>query len=120
MSREERKKRRPEFRAKPLPKHLKRLRYGLPHPEYARFYCLYKTTTGKTKRASFQVRVSPKLNNKRVGEHMRTVCTNMVHRRIPEHRQGDVFNSFKEVLKETPWFRVRKIMWYRAGAVYEK
>jgi len=98
------------------------MRYGATHRWYARFYGNYDTLTGKRKRFSFQVRVSPAIqrNRRALSEFIRTTCNNLLDRNIPEHEQGETFHTFGDLLRRTRWFRVRKVRNYEAGVLYER
>lgn len=103
----------------PVPAHLKSMRIGATHRWFARFYGTYETMTGKLRRFSFQVLVSPKLskNRKALADNMRMTCGALLEGEIPEHMQGDTFHSFKE-LRLARWFQVRRLRNYEAGVVY--
>ena len=109
-----------ERKFRPLPSDLRAMRYGARYDVYARVYALYETTTGKRKRASFQVYKNPRMSNKTFGQAIRVVIRNILDKRIPVHKQGEVFSSFNELLRRTKWVRVRKILRYKAGAIYER
>lgn len=105
-------------RLRPLPPHL-RMRRVL-YREYARFYGTYRSMTGKTKRFSFAVKVDPRLSPKAKYEYIVMTCNALLDRYAPQHKQGQIFATFNELLNETPWFRVRKILRYKAGMRYER
>jgi hypothetical protein len=102
----------PKFR--PLPVHT---RGRVQSKEYARFYGNYITNTGKRKRASFQVNISG-YRGKAKYLLIKNVCTRLLKREIPEHKQGQVFSSYDELMHRTHWFRVRRIERYKAGVRY--
>lgn len=103
-----------------VPSSLRRLRYGARYREYARFYGLYINRIGKRKRFSYSVRISPRLSNRRKYRYIVIVCNALLNKEIPEHRQGEVFYSFRELLHETRWVRVRRLLEYHAGVEYER
>lgn len=107
-----------EFR--PAPLSLRQLRYGVRYNEYARFYGNYVSMTGKRKRFSFQIRVSPRLSGRQKYRLIVRTCNALLDNTIPQHRQGEVFDNFGDLLKRTKWFRVRKLRQYEAGMVYER
>lgn len=87
---------------------------------FARFYGLYLSSLGKAYRFSFQVQVAPSMSKERLSQLIRlTVGRLKIMSTIPQHRQGQVFKSFQELFK-VPWFRVRRLVKYRAGVVYER
>lgn len=88
------------------------------YKELARFYLNYITMTGKRKRASFTVKVEPSLSNGAKYKLMVAVCNNIKNRNIPQHVQGQIFHGFHELMRRTPWFRVRRIEYYQAGMHY--
>jgi hypothetical protein len=104
---------------RPTPEYLKGMRIGATHRWFARFYGNYETITGKLRRFSFQVRVSPKLsqNRKALANNIRMTCGTLLDGNIPEHMQGDTFHSFID-LRLARWFRVRRLRDYEAGVVY--
>lgn len=53
--------------------------------------------------------------------HAILTVVNMIkyQREIPVHKAGQVFSSLQDLLS-TPWIKVRKILKYEAGAVYER
>jgi len=107
---------------RPAPLSLRRLRRGASHDWYARFYGLYETATGKIKRFSFQVRVGSALkrNRRKLGWLIRTTVRALKDETVPEHRQGEVFSSFRELIFNTSWFKVRRLLDYKAGVIYER
>lgn len=105
---------------RPVPLHLKQLRYGAQHSQYARFYGLYQTITGKKKRFSYVVKISQRLSERQVYRLMVVACGALLDSAIPEHKRGQVFSSFGELLRRTRWFRIRKIIRYKAGVIYER
>ena len=107
-------------RFRPAPAYLRASRHGARYRGYARFYGLYETMRGNKKRFSFSVRVNPRLTNAEKYRYIVIVCNELLNKEIPEHRQGDVFSSFRELLFRTDWFRVRKLIDYKAGVVYER
>ncbi|MEM2111349.1 MAG: hypothetical protein QXX08_05675 [Candidatus Bathyarchaeia archaeon] len=107
-------------RFRPVTLALRWLRSGARYREYARFYGSYVTITGKIKRFSFSVKVNPRLNNRVKYRRIVTVCNSLLDKMIPEHKQGDIFNTFAELLYRTRWFRVRRLRNYQAGMVYER
>jgi len=109
--------RRSEFR--PVPRSLVRLRQRARYREYARFYGNYTSMTGKRKRFSFSVRISPRLSNRAKYEFMVETCNALKDRMVPEHTLGEVFSSFGELLDRTVWFRIRRLRNYKAGVIYE-
>lgn len=107
----------------PVPARLIRMRYGVPYRGDFRFYGLYQTLDGRRKRASFQVMVSPSMLRRRkgLGGLIRaTINAIKYQKKMPIHRQGDVFSSFSELLFRTPWVRIRKLLRYKAGVEYER
>ena len=101
------------------PARLKRMRYGVRHVEYARFYGLYVNRVGKRKRFSFAVRVDLRMSNREIHKNIAIVCNAINYDwTMPGHRLGHFFHSFHELLNETPWFKVRRIVRYKAGAHY--
>lgn len=108
---------------RPVPLRLKQTRYGARHREFARFYALYLTMTKKRKRASFSVKINPRLSGKQKQRYIIMVINALndeTNPAIPVHRQGDVFSSFPELLEATPWIRIRKLLKYKAGVTYER
>lgn len=104
---------------RPVPLHLKGLRRTARYRGYARFYAIYESMTGKTKRASWVVRISPSMSNRNLYKLMVSTCNNILDNKIPKHFRGQVFESFSELYR-TPWIRVRRIKTYKAGIVYER
>lgn len=104
---------------RPAPSHLRRMRQGATHRWFARFYGNYETMTGKLRRFSFQVKVSPELsqNRKALAYNMRMTCSALLERNVPEHVQGETFHSFRD-LTIARWFPVRKLRNYEAGVLY--
>lgn len=47
------------------------------------------------------------------------ICSDILRNRIPVHKSGQIFPSLKSLM-ETPWVKVRKILRYEAGVVYER
>jgi hypothetical protein len=107
-------------RFRPAPPYLRASRNRARYREYARFYGLYVNRAGKRNRFSFSVRVNPRLTNAEKYRYYVSVCNALLSEEIPEHRQGDIFDSFRELLWRTNWFRVRRLVEYKAGAVYER
>jgi len=105
-----------QFRHVPL--HLRARRDRVIQRDYARFYGSYRATTGQTRRFSFQVKVSRRLSARDKMKLIRTVCLNIKDRELPAHKMGQTFDSFKELLRRTAWFRVRRILNYQAGMRY--
>jgi hypothetical protein len=103
----------------PTPRYLRALRPTVRHREYARFYGLYETMDGKRKRFSFGVKISPKLTNRQLYSLIVATCNNLLDKRIPEHRAGEFFPSFRDLFR-TRWIRVRKLLRYQAGVHYER
>ena len=103
-------------RLRPHPSHL-RISRGQ-YKEYARFYGTYRSTTGKTKRFSYAVRVNPRLSRAVKYRLMVVMVNALLNKNVPQHRQGQVFPNFHELLLYTPWFRVRKLLQYKAGMHY--
>lgn len=106
-----------------VPSRFKPMRYGIKHRGDLRVYGLVKTITGKTKRISFQVKISSRLlrNGKDLGKFIRAVVNNIKYKkRIPVHRQGDVFSSFTELFDRTRWVKIRNLIDYKAGVHYER
>ena len=101
-----------------------RIRPPFPRPKirkvlsYARFYGLYVNKKGETKRFSFQVRINPRYSNKLVGRLVRVVCNMLLDKNIPEHRMGQIFPSFWNLIKNARWIRVEKLLDYKAGVQY--
>jgi len=90
---------------------------------YARFYALFEDIRGKKKRASFAVRVRSKYlastsQRRALMRWIRTVCNAMLDNTMPVHKYGQRFKSFRELLKETKWVEIRRLLDYRAGVVY--
>jgi hypothetical protein len=108
-----------KHKLRPAPAYLKRMRIGATHRWFARFYGNYESMTGKLRRFSFQVRVSPELSqNRRVlADNIRTTCGALLENNVPEHMQGDTFHSFRDLMLAR-WFRVRRLRNYEAGVVY--
>jgi len=104
---------------RPVPEHLKRMRIGATHRWFARFYGNYETLTGKLRRFSFQVKVSPKLRQDRraLAFNMRMICSSLLERTVPEHVQGETFQSFRD-LRLARWLPIRRLRDYEAGIVY--
>jgi len=99
------------------------MRYGAPYRGDLRVYGLVETLTGKLKRISFQVKVGSSLmkNKQKLMQLIRaTVTAIKYHKKIPVHRQGDVFSSFKELFDRTKWVRIRRLLDYKAGMHYER
>lgn len=109
----------PKGRFRPAPEHLKLMRIGATHRWFARFYGNYETITGKLRRFSFQVRISPELRQDRraLANYMRMTCGSLLDRNVPEHVQGETFDSFRDLMLAR-WFRVRKVRNYEAGVAY--
>ena len=112
----------PRRKLRPVPSSLRRLRRGARYDWHGRFYGLYETTTGKRKRFSFQVRVGSALkrNRRKLGWLMRMTVRALKDKTVPQHRQGEVFSSFRELIFKTRWFKVRRMLDYRAGVIYER
>jgi hypothetical protein len=108
---------RPQFRKVPI--YLQAIRPAIRHREYARFYGLYETMDGKRKRFSFGVKISPKLTNRQLYSLIVITCNNLLDKRVPEHRAGEFFPSFRDLFR-TRWIRVRKLLRYQAGVHYER
>lgn len=64
------------------------------------------------------MKMSSKLSNRDKYKLIRDVVLTIKDRKLPEHKMGQRFSSFKELLRRTPWFRVRKILNYEAGIKY--
>lgn len=99
------------------------MRYGAPYRGDLRVYGLVETMTGKRKRISFQVKIGSVLmrNRRRLSELIRaTVNAIKYQKKVPVHRQGDVFSSFSELFKRTRWVKIRKLLHYEAGVHYER
>lgn len=107
----------PRYRA--LPSSLRQMRRGARHREYARFYGLYVSMTGKRKRFSFQVKFNRRLTGKWKYRLIVTTVNALKDEEIPRHRQGEVFTSFGKLFGTT-WVKVRKLIRYEAGVVYER
>jgi hypothetical protein len=112
----------PRRKLRQVPSSLRRLRRGASHDWYARFYGLYETATGKIKRFSFQVRIGSALkrNRRKLAWLMRMTVRALKDRTVPEHTQGEVFSSFRELIFKTSWFKVRRLLDYKAGVIYER
>jgi hypothetical protein len=105
---------------RPLPPAILGLRLRARHNEYARFYGNYVSMTGKKKRFSFQVTVNPRLKNKQKYRLIVKTVGALLNNTIPEHVQGEVFDSFQELHYKTRWLRVRRLNEYKAGMHYER
>lgn len=103
-----------------VPSHYVHGRRRARYREYARFYANYISMTGKKKRASFAVKVEPSLTNRAKHKLMVSVCNNILNKKIPQHVRGQIFHGFYALVRGTPWFGVRKILYYQAGMVYER
>jgi hypothetical protein len=106
--------REPRFRA--VPPYLRSSRVS--SRDYARFYGLYTTLTGATRRFSFQVRADSLRNMDKYKSIVATV--NRLHDMIPTHVQGQIFSGFPELFRGTTWFRIRRLNMYKAGVLYER
>ena len=110
-------------KSRTVPSRLTRMRYGAPYRGDLRVYGLVETQTGKRKRISFQVKVGSALmkNKRRLMELIRaTVNAIKYQKKIPVHRQGDVFSSFSELFNRTKWVKIRRLLTYKAGMHYER
>ncbi len=99
------------------------MRYGVPRRGDLRVYGLIKTMTGKTRRISFQVKIGSGLmrNRQKLSSLIRAVVNAIKYqKKVPVHRQGDVFSSFKELFDRTNWVRIRMLIDYKAGVVYAR
>lgn len=99
------------------------MRYGAPYRGDTRVYGLVETMTGKRKRLSFQVKVSSTLmrNKRRLNELIRAIVNAIKYqKKVPVHRQGDVFSSFSELFNRTEWVRIRRLLTYKVGMHYER
>jgi hypothetical protein len=103
---------------RPVPSSLRATRVFARHREYARFYGSYRSETGKTRRFSFQVKIARSLSNRKKSILIRNVVSNILDRRVPVHKMGQSFSSFRELLRRTTWVRVRRILDYKAGVKY--
>lgn len=97
-----------------------RMRRTARYNEYARVYCTYVTLNGKIKRASFAVKIEPSLSNKAKQRLIAAICNFIKDKNIPEHVSGQIFHGFHELMRRTPWFRVRRIENYEAGMHYAR
>ena len=101
-----------------------RVRPPFPRPKirrvesYARFYGLYKNKKGEVKRMGFYVKINPRYSNRLVGALMRAVCKNLIANRIPEHRLGQTFRSFTDLMLNTRWITIKRLLQYEAGVRY--
>jgi hypothetical protein len=105
------------------PSRFMRMRYGVPRRGDLRVYGLIKTMTGKTKRISFQVKIGSGLmrNKRKLSRLIRTVVNAIKYqKKVPVHRQGDVFSSFKELFDRTKWVKIRRLLDYKAGVIYAR
>jgi hypothetical protein len=78
--------------------------------------------TGKIKRFSFQVKISPTLSRKRkaLSKLISGTVGGLLDGYVPEHVQGEIFPSFEELLYHTDWFQVRRLRNYEAGVIYAR
>lgn len=113
----------PKRKFRPVPSRLRRMRYGAHYRGDFRVYGLVETMTGKKRRVSFQVRISSALmrNRRKLMELIRATCIALKYqKKIPAHRQGDVFSSFDELFNTTRWVSIRRLLGYKAGMHYER
>lgn len=113
----------PRKELSPVPARLRRMRGTTEHRWYARFYGNYISMTGIRRRFSFQVKITRRLSRNK--KALRRVISRVVEglkydKYVPEHMQGEVFSSYGKLLYETPWRRVRKLLNYEAGVIYER
>lgn len=108
-----------KHKLRPAPEHIKRMRIGATHRWFARFYGNYDAITGRLGRFSLQVRVSSELrqNRRALANNIRMVVRRLLEGNIPEHVQGETFQSFRDLML-AKWFRVRRLRNYEAGVVY--
>jgi hypothetical protein len=105
----------PQFR--PLPLGIRGVRqHGT---DYARFYGMVRTKNDKRKVLSFSVKINQKLSNKTKGKLIASVCGHFKDRRVPIHKKGQMFPSFKTLLYKTNWIKVKRIENYEAGVEYD-
>ena len=107
------------FKFRILPTNL-RHRQRVTPVNYVRAYGNYVTKQGKTKRFSFQIRVKTAMKRMILYKLIRHMCTKLKHNKIPLHKQGQVFENFGELFNLTGWIKVRKVLSYRPGVVYER
>lgn len=103
-----------------VPRNYVRGRRTARYREFARFYLNYISMAGKSKRASFAVKVEPSLSNRAKHNLIVAVVNNILNKKIPQHVQGQIFHGFYSLVRGTPWYSVRKVSYYKAGMVYER
>ena len=106
------------FSFKPLPHKFKRLRRNVIPKDFARFYGLYVTKTGYTKRFSFQLRIDLSVGGKPTYTRITATCNRILDKWIPLHEQGQIFDTFNELHRRTSWVKVAKIKNYKVGLLY--
>jgi len=89
-------------------------------PDYANFYGAYITKSGRKKRFSFKVKVDPNKNHIVMYKLMQHTCNKLKNNQIPPVPNGYIFDDFGDLLVATPWMRVKKILPYKAGMLYER
>lgn len=109
-------KRIPEFR--PLPAMFRGRRKMVNPKDYARIYGNCVTRFGRIKRFSFQFRIDLTKSHRLLYRQIRAICGRILNNEIPIHKQGQAFQSFGELLRRTPWIRVRRIRNYKVGVRY--
>jgi len=103
---------------RPVPIDLRRRRRIA--PDYANAYVQYRAKTGVIKRSSFKVAVDPNKHHMVMHKLIRHLCNKIKNNQIPIVPNGYKFDDFGDLFIATPWMRVRKILVYRVGMVYEK
>lgn len=105
----------------PLPPYLRDMRGKTGQQDYLRLYGLFVPELSiREKRFGFSVRINPKLSDRQVRKKVAEVINNLLNRKVPEHKKGQIFRSFKELLERTHWKKVRKVLSYKAGVIYDK
>lgn len=112
----EKKVRRPAYR--PVPLSIRRTRRRAPIDAYVRFYCMARDYSGKRIRATFLVRVGARQTNREIYYWIVATCNAIKQKMIPEHFRNQVFSSFYQLLRGTPWIKVRSIIDYRVDMAY--
>ena len=106
----------PPFR--PVPIDLRRRRRVAPN--YANWYGSYVTKDGRVKRFSFKAKVDPNKNPMVLYKLIRHICNKIKKGQIPAVPNGAILDDFGDLIIATPWIRVRKIRFYKAGMEYER
>jgi hypothetical protein len=108
-------------RYNPLPISLQKSRgkIRLKNRDRVRVYGHCTTKTGKLKRFGFAVLLS-KYSDKEKYTIIRKICTMIIRdKSIPYGKRGTIFTP-KQLLRDTPWIKVRRINVYKAGMVYDE